>query len=122
MVDGVVGDYLCRKYGDMRETPLTIEIGDNRIVDLECANQELLEEFRAYTEHRRKQQPRRRVRGRHQHRVHDVIGNILQDEKIPGIHIAFGHPYAEHTGPTGFQRPTSTASAATSTSGSTASR
>ena len=27
-----------------------------------------------------------------------VIGNILQDEKIPGIHIAFGHPYAEHTG------------------------
>jgi leucyl aminopeptidase (aminopeptidase T) len=22
----------------------------------------------------------------------------LQDEKIPGIHIAFGHPYAEHTG------------------------
>src|SRR5438477_170125 len=27
-----------------------------------------------------------------------VIGNILQDEKIPGVHIAFGHPYAEHTG------------------------
>ena len=27
-----------------------------------------------------------------------IIGNILQDEKIPGIHIAFGHPYAEHTG------------------------
>ena len=20
------------------------------------------------------------------------------DEKIPGVHIAFGHPYAEHTG------------------------
>jgi leucyl aminopeptidase (aminopeptidase T) len=27
-----------------------------------------------------------------------VIGNILQDEKIPGIHIAFGDPYGEHTG------------------------
>jgi len=27
-----------------------------------------------------------------------VIGNILQDEKIPGIHIAFGNPYAAHTG------------------------
>ena len=26
------------------------------------------------------------------------IGNILQDEKIPGIHIAFGNPYAAHTG------------------------
>ena len=27
-----------------------------------------------------------------------VIGNILQDEKFPGIHIAFGNPYGEHTG------------------------
>ena len=30
--------------------------------------------------------------------VRDVIGNILQDEKIPGIHIAFGSPYGAHTG------------------------
>ena len=30
--------------------------------------------------------------------MHDVIGNILQDEKIPGIHIAFGNPYGAHTG------------------------
>ena len=27
-----------------------------------------------------------------------VIGNILQDEKFPGIHIAFGDPYGAHTG------------------------
>ena len=27
-----------------------------------------------------------------------IIGHILQDEKLPGIHIAFGHPYSEHTG------------------------
>jgi leucyl aminopeptidase (aminopeptidase T) len=27
-----------------------------------------------------------------------VIGHILQDEKFPGIHIAFGNPYGEHTG------------------------
>jgi aminopeptidase len=32
--------------------------------------------------------------------VHQVIGNILQDEKLPGLHLAFGHPYAEHTGAT----------------------
>src|SRR5207237_10888027 len=30
--------------------------------------------------------------------VRDVIGNILQDEKIPGVHIAFGNPYGAHTG------------------------
>ena len=27
-----------------------------------------------------------------------VIGHILQDEKFPGIHIAFGNPYGAHTG------------------------
>jgi leucyl aminopeptidase (aminopeptidase T) len=30
--------------------------------------------------------------------VRDLIGNILQDEKIPGIHLAFGNPYGVHTG------------------------
>jgi leucyl aminopeptidase (aminopeptidase T) len=98
VVDGVVGDYLCQKYGDLQATPLTIEIGDNRIRTLRCDNKELLEEFRAYTS-----------TDENSNRVGEfavgtntactrVIGNILQDEKIPGIHIAFGHPYAEHTG------------------------
>jgi aminopeptidase len=98
VVDGVVGDYLCAKYGDLQETPLTITVENNRIRDLQCGNRELLEEFRAYTS-----------TDENSNRVGEfaigtntactrVIGNILQDEKIPGIHIAFGHPYAEHTG------------------------
>ena len=29
-----------------------------------------------------------------------VIGHILQDEKFPGVHIAFGNPYGRHTGAT----------------------
>jgi aminopeptidase len=98
VVDGVVGDYLCQKYGDLRAAPLTIEVKNNRIVDLRCENKELLEEFRAYTS-----------TDENSNRVGEfaigtntactrVIGNILQDEKIPGVHIAFGHPYAEHTG------------------------
>ena len=98
VVDGVVGDYLCQKYGDLQGTPLTIEVQDNRIRDLRCDDKELLEEFRAYTS-----------TDENSNRVGEfavgtntdctrVIGNILQDEKIPGVHIAFGHPYAEHTG------------------------
>ena len=98
VVDGVVGDYLCQKYGDIQATPLTIEIKDNRIVSLACSNDELLEEFRAYTS---TDENSNRVGefavGTNTACTH-VIGNILQDEKIPGIHIAFGHPYAEHTG------------------------
>jgi aminopeptidase len=98
VVDGVVGDYLCMKYGDLRATPLSIEVKDSRIVDLRCDNQELLKEFRAYTS---TDENSNRVGefaiGTNTACTH-VIGNILQDEKIPGIHIAFGHPYAEHTG------------------------
>jgi aminopeptidase len=98
VVDGVVGDYLCQKYGDLHETPLTIEVENNRIHNLSSPNRELLDEFRAYTS-----------TDENSNRVGEfaigtniackhVIGNILQDEKIPGVHIAFGHPYAEHTG------------------------
>lgn len=100
VVDGVVGDYLCQKYGDLQNTPLTIEVESNRIRDLRCANTELLEEFRAYTS---TDENSNRVGefaiGTNIACTH-VIGNILQDEKIPGVHIAFGHPYAEHTGQT----------------------
>lgn len=98
VVDGVVGDYLCRKYGDLRDAPLTIEVENSRIRALRSENRELLEEFRTYTS-----------TDGNSNRVGEfaigtntactrIIGNILQDEKIPGIHIAFGHPYAEHTG------------------------
>jgi leucyl aminopeptidase (aminopeptidase T) len=26
-----------------------------------------------------------------------LIGNLLQDEKFPGVHVAFGNPYPEKT-------------------------
>ncbi|PZR72463.1 MAG: aminopeptidase [Chthoniobacterales bacterium] len=98
VVDGVVGDYLCQKYGDLQATPLKIVVEKNRIRDLQCENQELLEEFGAYisTDENSNRVGEFAV-GTNTACTH-VIGNILQDEKIPGIHIAFGHPYAEHTG------------------------
>lgn len=98
VTDGVVGDYLCRKYGDLRDTPLTIEVRDTRIAGLECENQELLEEFRQYTSTDENSDRVGEFAIGTNIAVQDVRGNILQDEKIPGVHIAFGHPYAEHTG------------------------
>ena len=98
VVDGVVGDYLCQKYGDIQATPLTIEIKENRIAALQCENAELLEEFRAYTSTDENSNRVGEFAVGTNTACNHVIGNILQDEKIPGIHIAFGHPYAEHTG------------------------
>ena len=94
VVDGVVGDYLCQKYGDIKQTPLTIVVKENRIDSLACDNQELLEEFRAYTSTDENSNRVGEFAVGTNTACRHVIGNILQDEKIPGIHIAFGHPYA----------------------------
>lgn len=98
VIDGVVGDYLCAKYGDLRETPLTVEVKENRLVSAESRNRELRDEFWEYT-HRDENSDRvgEFAIGTNL-ALEDVIGNILQDEKIPGVHIAFGNPYGAHTG------------------------
>lgn len=98
VVDGVVGDYLCRKYGDLRAAPLTIDLADGRISGLACANEELLAEFRAYCATDGNSDRVGEFALGTNTAVRDVIGNILQDEKIPGMHMAFGHPYCQHTG------------------------
>jgi len=49
VVDGVVGDYLCERFGDLESNPLTIEVENNRIRSLRSENKELRDEFRAYT-------------------------------------------------------------------------
>ncbi len=98
VIDGVVGDYLCAKYGDLRHQPLTVWIEKNRMVRAESANQELRDEFWEYC-HRDENSDRvgEFAIGTNL-ALKDVVGNILQDEKIPGVHIAFGNPYGAHTG------------------------
>ncbi len=98
VIDGVVGDYLCAKYGDLAAAPLTVEVEDSRIRAMRSENKKLLEEFRAYTSiDENSNRVGEFAIGTNTACTH-VIGNILQDEKIPGVHLAFGHPYAEHTG------------------------
>jgi leucyl aminopeptidase (aminopeptidase T) len=98
VIDGVVGDYLCEKYGDLREQPLTIEIEDNRLRSARSENKNLEREFWAYCHTDENSDRVGEFAIGTNIAVRDVIGNILQDEKIPGIHIAFGNPYAAHTG------------------------
>jgi len=98
VADGVVGDYLCARYGDLRNNPLTIRIENSRIAGLECERADLVEEFRAYTRTDENSDRVGEFAIGTNTAVHQVIGNILQDEKLPTLHLAFGHPYSEHTG------------------------
>jgi len=98
VVDGVVGDYLCEKYGDLAAAPLTLRIRDGRLVEAHSENRQLEEDFWRYCHTDENSDRVGEFAIGTNIAVRDVIGNILQDEKIPGIHIAFGNPYGAHTG------------------------
>jgi aminopeptidase len=98
VVDGVVGDYLCAQYGILQATPLTLKIEANRLVSATCANKDLERDFWAYTHTDANSDRVGEFAIGTNIGVSRVIGNILQDEKFPGIHIAFGDPYGNHTG------------------------
>ena len=98
VVDGVVGDWLCARYGLLKSAPLTIEIAQNRIVRCASRNRQLEADFWAYTHTDENSDRVGEFAIGTNVGVERVIGNILQDEKFPGIHIAFGNPYGEHTG------------------------
>lgn len=98
VIDGVVGDYLCAKYGSLRERPLTIQVKGNRLIEAHSDNKELQREFWDYCHTDENSDRVGEFAIGTNIGLHDVIGNILQDEKIPGIHIAFGNPYGAHTG------------------------
>jgi aminopeptidase len=100
VIDGVVGDYLCAKFGDLKGNPLTIHVEKNRLVSSESRNQELRDDFWAYTHTDENSDRVGEFAIGTNIELKDVIGEILQDEKYPGVHIAFGNPYGEHTGAT----------------------
>lgn len=98
VVDGTLGDYFCEKYGNLEKTPVTIKIKDGRVADVQCTNQELVEDFSKCI----KQDENANRMGEFAIGTNvglkELVGNLLQDEKFPGIHVAFGHCYPEKTG------------------------
>lgn len=97
VVDGTVGDHFSAKYGVIDKTPMTLEIEGGYLKKATCDNKELEKEFWEYC-HRIKYSDRigEFAIGTNL-AVFDFIGNLLQDEKMPGCHIAFGDPYGSQT-------------------------
>ena len=98
VIDGVVGDYLCAKFGDLKENPLTIRMKGNRLTEAHSENRELEDDFWKYTHTDENSDRVGEFAIGTNIDLKEVIGEILQDEKYPGIHIAFGNPYGAHTG------------------------
>jgi leucyl aminopeptidase (aminopeptidase T) len=98
VIDGVVGDYLCERFGSLQDAPLTIEVKNNRLVEAHSHNKDLEDAFWRYTHTDDNSDRVGEFAIGTNIELTRVIGNILQDEKFPGIHIAFGNPYGAHTG------------------------
>ena len=98
VIDGVVGDWLCAKFGDLAANPLTIRVKGNRLSEAHSENRELENDFWSYTHTDENSDLVGEFAIGTNIELKDVIGQILQDEKYPGVHIAFGNPYGAHTG------------------------
>jgi leucyl aminopeptidase (aminopeptidase T) len=98
--DGTAGDYFNAKYGGLQETPLTLEIAGGRLTSARSARPELEREFWAYCHTDENSNRVGELAFGTNLGVDKMIGVLLQDEKIPGVHIAFGDPYGSQTGAT----------------------
>jgi len=96
--NATAGDYFGPKYGDLTSTPLTLELHGGRLTSARSTRSDLEREFWSYCH-----------TDEHSDRIGELafgtnialdgmIGVLLQDEKVPGVHLAFGDPYGSQTG------------------------
>ncbi|NLH40648.1 MAG: aminopeptidase [Planctomycetes bacterium] len=101
VIDGCLGDFFTEKYASIEDTPIRVQVQDGRAIkaSLECKNDALRREYGQYIFES----------DENSNRVGEfavgtntgltrLIYNLLQDEKFPGIHIAFGSSYPTKTG------------------------
>lgn len=92
-----LGDYFSDKYGVL-DAPVFFEIHDGEVTGIRGANQAVVDDVWAYV---LSAENGRRV-GEFaigtNNALKQLCGNLLQDEKLPGMHVAFGDALGHETG------------------------
>jgi leucyl aminopeptidase (aminopeptidase T) len=97
IVADILGDHFSAKYGVL-DTPVTFEVKDGWVESIHCENEQIKEELWEYlTSNENGPRIGEFAIGTNTALTH-LSGVLLQDEKIPGIHIAFGDPSGRTTG------------------------
>src|SRR6266568_4916774 len=97
LVCDVLGDFFSEKYGILKH-PIVIRVKQGYIIEVTSEDEALAKEVQDYL-----------FSTPDGNRVGEfaigtltslkkLSGNLLQDEKMPGLHVAFGNPYPEFTG------------------------
>lgn len=95
--DATAGDYFNGKYGDLQSTPMKLTIEGGRLTRAECAREDLEKEFWEYCHTDENSDRVGELAFGTNLGLSEMIGILLQDEKFPGVHIAFGDPYGSQT-------------------------
>jgi leucyl aminopeptidase (aminopeptidase T) len=101
-VDGViaaedVGDWFAQKYGLLAE-PVLMRVKAGRLVTYETGDPQLRADIEGYmAQHADSNRVGEFAIGTNVGLTR-IVGNFLQDEKFPGVHVAFGDPYGHETG------------------------
>jgi aminopeptidase len=97
LVCDVLGDYFSEKYGVL-EHPVIITVKHGYVTEVASQNGSLATELREYLF----SVPNGNRAGEFAigtlASLKKLVGNLLQDEKMPGLHVAFGNPYPQFTG------------------------
>ena len=97
LVCDVLGDFFSEKYGVL-EHPVVINVKDGYVTEVSSEDAVLAKEVRDYLF----STPNGNRAGEFAigtlTSLKRLVGNLLQDEKMPGLHVAFGNPYPEFTG------------------------
>lgn len=93
----LIGDHFSKTYG-LLDVPLRIEVADGHAVAVEHPDRALRDAFwRHLSEARSGTRVGEFAIGTNVG-LTEPTGNLLQDEKMPGLHVAFGDPYGHFTG------------------------
>ena len=97
LVCDVLGDYFSEKYGVL-EQPVVINVKQGYVSEVTSQNEAVAKELRDYLF----SVPNGNRAGEFAigtlTSLKKLVGNLLQDEKMPGLHVAFGNPYPQFTG------------------------
>ncbi len=97
LVCDVLGDFFSEKYGVLAH-PVTLVVKDGYVTSVSSEDEEVANDVRAYLF----STPNGNRAGEFAigtlTSLKQLVGNMLQDEKMPGLHVAFGNPYPEFTG------------------------
>ncbi len=95
--DGTAGDYFNSKYGSLDRTPLVLEVRGGRLVSARCDRTDLERDFWSYCHTDENSDRVGELAFGTNLGLREMIGILLQDEKVPGVHLAFGDPYGSQT-------------------------